>query len=153
MLDKLPNNLIITLKRFEYDMSFSNRFKVNDYIEFPLLLNLKPWSTKREEQLEDESYYEYELVGVVVHSGMAEAGHYYSFIKERNPGHPNFGQWFKFNDKNVSKFDINQLADECFGGEFKTQDMVWNKVQIFEKIRNAYLLFYKRIQQYPYEEE
>lgn len=25
----------------------------------------------------------YELVGVVVHSGQANAGHYYSFIKER----------------------------------------------------------------------
>ena len=25
----------------------------------------------------------YELVGIVVHSGQANAGHYYSFIKER----------------------------------------------------------------------
>jgi len=31
----------------------------------------------------DDSYYEYELVGVLVHSGSADAGHYYSFIKER----------------------------------------------------------------------
>ena len=83
----MPNNLIITLKRFEYDMNFSNRFKVNDYIEFPMFLNLRPWSTKKDEQISDESYYEYELVGVVVHSGMAEAGHYYSFIKERTHGH------------------------------------------------------------------
>ena len=26
---------------------------------------------------------QYELVGVIVHSGQANAGHYYSFIKER----------------------------------------------------------------------
>ena len=29
----------------------------------------------------------YELVGVVVHSGSASAGHYYSFIRERNEAH------------------------------------------------------------------
>jgi ubiquitin carboxyl-terminal hydrolase 9/24 len=29
------------------------------------------------------SHINYELVGVVVHSGQANAGHYYSFIKER----------------------------------------------------------------------
>lgn len=35
---------------------------------------------------EDECY-EYELIGVTVHTGNAEGGHYYSFIKERNqPG-------------------------------------------------------------------
>ena len=30
----------------------------------------------------DSSHY-YELVGVVVHSGQANAGHYYSYIKNR----------------------------------------------------------------------
>lgn len=35
---------------------------------------------------EDECY-EYELIGVTVHTGNAEGGHYYSFIRERNvPG-------------------------------------------------------------------
>ena len=29
--------------------------------------------------------YDYDLFGVLVHSGMAEAGHYYSYIKERFP--------------------------------------------------------------------
>jgi len=27
-------------------------------------------------------YYNYELVGVVVHNGTADSGHYYSYIKE-----------------------------------------------------------------------
>jgi uncharacterized UBP type Zn finger protein len=27
----------------------------------------------------------YELTGIVVHSGIAEAGHYYSYIRERLP--------------------------------------------------------------------
>jgi ubiquitin C-terminal hydrolase len=36
----------------------------------------------------DDDYYQYELVGVVVHSGTAEAGHYTSLIKERDPNVP-----------------------------------------------------------------
>jgi len=32
------------------------------------------------------SHINYELVGIVVHSGQANAGHYYSFIKDRRYG-------------------------------------------------------------------
>ena len=28
----------------------------------------------------------YQLVGVLIHSGGADAGHYYSYIKDTNPG-------------------------------------------------------------------
>lgn len=38
---------------------------------------------KKMRSSKDDSYYEFELVGVLVHSGSADAGHYYSFIKER----------------------------------------------------------------------
>jgi ubiquitin C-terminal hydrolase len=41
----------------------------------------KPLSVE-EEKIVDS--WEYQLVGVLVHSGSADAGHYYSFIKERN---------------------------------------------------------------------
>lgn len=27
-------------------------------------------------------YYQYDLVGVIVHAGTADSGHYYSYIKE-----------------------------------------------------------------------
>lgn len=35
-----------------------------------------------------DAYYQYDLVGVVVHSGTAFAGHYYSYIKERDGDKP-----------------------------------------------------------------
>lgn len=38
-----------------------------------------------QDETEDESFV-YELIGVTVHTGTAEGGHYYSFIRERNPG-------------------------------------------------------------------
>jgi len=28
-------------------------------------------------------YYNYELVGIVIHSGTTDSGHYYSYIKEQ----------------------------------------------------------------------
>jgi ubiquitin carboxyl-terminal hydrolase 9/24 len=68
----------------------------------------------------------YELVGVVVHSGQASAGHYYSFIKERKKSGAegaNRNRWLKFNDTTVEEFDMNDttLEAECFGGTYKAK--------------------------------
>lgn len=46
-----------------------------------------------------EWYYEYELVGVLVHSGGAQGGHYYSFIRERENAAGVEPRWFEFNDQ------------------------------------------------------
>ena len=67
---------------------------------------------------------EYELVGVVVHSGQASAGHYYSFIKERKrQENQNRTRWMKFNDTTVEEFEMNDssLEAECFGGTYKAK--------------------------------
>ncbi|KAA6378372.1 MAG: hypothetical protein EZS28_026101 [Streblomastix strix] len=42
-----------------------------------------------------EQYYKFRLVGVVVHSGEARGGHYYSYIRERNPPY----RWIKYDDE------------------------------------------------------
>jgi ubiquitin C-terminal hydrolase len=51
-------------------------------------------------------YYQYRLSGIVVHTGTADGGHYYSFIKERVPLHGDTCLWFEFNDSSVTPFDI-----------------------------------------------
>lgn len=63
-----------------------------------------------------DSKFIYQLVGVLVHSGSANSGHYYSYIKERKEfvGDAN-ERWLEFNDNNVTQFDKNKLAQECFG--------------------------------------
>lgn len=43
-LKKLPNYLIVTLKRFEFDYEKMIKLKVNDYCEFPQNLNLREYS-------------------------------------------------------------------------------------------------------------
>jgi ubiquitin C-terminal hydrolase len=68
------------------------KFKLNDYCEFPMNLDMYPYTKEGLASLEGEvaseekvkrpaSYYHYELKGILVHSGDADAGHYYSFIK------------------------------------------------------------------------
>ncbi|ROT66789.1 putative ubiquitin carboxyl-terminal hydrolase 24 [Penaeus vannamei] len=68
----------------------------------------------------------YELVGVIVHSGQASAGHYYSYIKDRRGDpltNPNKGRWFKFNDTTVEPVEMTDtlLEQECFGGTYKAK--------------------------------
>ena len=56
---------------------------------------------------------------MLVHSGGADAGHYYSYVKERVPldAHGRTEcKWFEFNDTVVSPFDPKDLPTECFGG-------------------------------------
>ncbi|XP_021693762.1 ubiquitin carboxyl-terminal hydrolase 34 [Aedes aegypti] len=110
----------------------------------------KQQQTLDEEDSEDfNEHYEYDLVGVTVHTGNADGGHYYSFIKERNEdSNPNHQErWFLFNDAEVKLFDPSQIAAECFGGEMtsKTYDSVTEKYLdfSFEKTNSAYMLFYE----------
>ena len=45
---------------------------------------------------------EYELVGIVAHTGSMSGGHYYSFIKDKRDGDDDEEQWFEYNDEHVS---------------------------------------------------
>lgn len=85
-----------------------------------------------------------------MHTGTADSGHYYSFIRE----HKDQGdeRWYEFNDHTVSDFDINELENECFGGEdgFTGQGMMQMRSQ---KWRNAYLVIYERKNQQEIRDE
>ena len=96
--------------------------------------------------------YLYDLVGVVVHSGQANAGHYYSFIKDRkgnSVSNANKDKWFKFNDTTVDSFFMNDenLEAECFGGTFtvnkKEGGGTSNLPEERQRYWNGYILFYE----------
>ena len=55
---------------------------------------------------------------MTVHTGTADGGHYYSFIRDRlNKNDMGQDKWYLFNDAEVKPFDPTQIAMECFGGE------------------------------------
>ena len=130
--NKLPRILMFVLKRFEFNYDKMKKIKINDYYEFPLELDMNKYTYEYINNKDDKINNKYILKSVVVHQGHSEGGHYYVFIKD------NLSQtWYKFNDTNVSQFDINELANETFGG--KEENMGINKT------KSAYLLFYEKI--------
>ena len=49
-------------------------------------------------------------VGVVVHSGQASGGHYYSYIKQRiNEESGVVDKWYRFDDVDVSECNVDQV--------------------------------------------
>lgn len=149
----LPRILCFNTMRYAFNMVTMMKEKVNTHFSFPLQLNMAPYTEeflmgdKQDQDPQRDPSYWYQLIGVVVHTGTAEGGHYYSFIRDRSApqGHD---QWFLFNDAEVKPFDPAQIASECFGGEMttKTYDAVTEKFMdfSFEKTHSAYMLFYER---------
>lgn len=166
---RLPRILCFNTMRYTFNMVTMMKEKVNTHFSFPLCLDMTQYMEKtlmgpdklkvdddEDERLQmlemeddEEEGYDYELTGVTVHTGTADGGHYYSFIRDRMHTTDN-GQdkWYLFNDAEVKPFDPSQIATECFGGEMtsKTYDSVTDKFMdfSFEKTNSAYMLFYER---------
>ncbi|KAL8681113.1 MAG: hypothetical protein Q9186_002765 [Xanthomendoza sp. 1 TL-2023] len=142
-LKDIPDNLIFHLKRFDYDVMTGIRHKINDRFEFPERIDMAPYSIEylqdTEQSLSPDTF---ELVGVLVHAGTAESGHYYSFVRER-PTTPEQGaSWVEFNDAEVTPFNFSQIPDLCFGG---VTEPTGYAAPTYSKTWNAYMLFYQRV--------
>ncbi|XP_033116308.1 ubiquitin carboxyl-terminal hydrolase 24-like [Anneissia japonica] len=171
----LPPVLVIHLKRFGYDWEAGRALKFDDHFKFPWVLDMEPYTSegmsRREnnaEQQEVDAPTEsitktkakhskldelYQLVGVLVHSGQANAGHYYSFIRDRwgtSMNNASKGKWFKFNDTVVEGFDMTDstIETECFGGSYKPK--LYDHGTSYSETRlrywSGYMLFYEKIE-------
>lgn len=139
-LKQIPNNLIMNLKRFDYDIMTGQRCKVNDEFSFPDAIDMRPYSLRALSEPEDQPNADmFELVGVIIHAGTAEMGHYYSFARERPSTRPTHEAWIQFNDSDVTKFDVSQMGEQAFGGHSTD-----GPHSAFPKHYNGYMLFYQR---------
>ena len=153
-LKMLGNEVIIHLKRFEFDFVTFDNHKLSDYLKFPMKINFKKWTraylrlndnennklsedllkiTDVEKQNLIDENMEYILTGILVHGGSnIQSGHYYSYIMDQETG-----KWHQFNDNTISDYNIDtDLEKECFG------NMGENNVNQYGK--TAYLLFYTK---------
>ncbi|DBA02211.1 TPA: hypothetical protein N0F65_007621 [Lagenidium giganteum] len=174
-IQKLPEYLVIHLKRFEFDFEAMQQTKLHDRFEFPMNLDMYPYTKEGQQEKRKRAtstltedpvnssfsgtgqirsmapeYFNYELVGSVVHMGTAHSGHYYSFLREQDSaGEP---QWYEFNDTVVSPFDPKNIPDECFGGEDERRKSGSMQASSFAptsqsrmKNRSSFMLIYSRV--------
>lgn len=92
----------------------------------------------------------YELCGIVVHSGQASGGHYYSYILHKDTD--GVKKWYKFDDGDVSEVKLDQdeeMKVQCFGGDYLSEafDQILKRMACRKQKRwwSAYILFYRRI--------
>ncbi|CEN59638.1 Putative Ubiquitin C-terminal hydrolase Ubp8 [Aspergillus calidoustus] len=91
-IKKLPAILCMQLKRFEHTFAVSE--KLEGRIDFPLSINMLPYTTNPDTAV-DKSRYIYDLSSAVVHKGKLEAGHYYVYCRQGE-------EWMLFNDDQVT---------------------------------------------------
>jgi ubiquitin carboxyl-terminal hydrolase 34 len=183
LLSSAPNVLIVHLQRMCFNFETFRNDKINSFFDFPLQLDLKPYSfyevMRKEGRLkkqgedgeegeaeqkpeqdadnpwpEEEQCFEYKLVGVEVHSGSANAGHYWSLIntkrgvEEPDESDPNWNKsesdpWMKFNDSSVTEYNPEKLREDCFGGDGRSGESdSWSFGGSYGQ--SAYMLVYEK---------
>ena len=173
-ISALPDILILSLKRFDLDYNTFETVKLNSRLSFAQTLNMKRYTLEGVEAIEraagepipmdtsedgadipdadplctlPDDEYEYKLAGVLVHAGVAQGGHYYSFIKDRSSQSEVEQQWYRFDDEDVTPWDAASLEFECFGGKVKKESK-WPNGQLHtvesEQFANALMVFTKK---------
>ncbi|KAG9243508.1 ubiquitin C-terminal hydrolase-like protein [Calycina marina] len=142
-LKDIPDSLIFHLKRFDFNLRTLQRSKLNDHFEFPRTIDMRPYTVDYLMDVPDTPEDEFELVGVLVHTGTAESGHYYSYIRERPSSDENSDPWAEFNDDTVSPWDPSSMEASCFGGSDIRGSLDTGGLY-FDKTYSAYMLFYER---------
>ena len=181
---RLPNTLVFHLKRFDLDFDTFEKVKINSRFEFEDRLNIWEYTARslanategkqfnnseeqsvplpgEEPQSPDDC--EYVLRGVLVHSGTAEYGHYFSYVHEREVDvlsrcredpfevarsidssdagtvREDCGKWICFNDDNVYEIeDAHFVKHRWFGGQK-------DKRGYEDSTTSAFMLFYDRV--------
>ena len=96
------------------------------------------------------------MVGATIHTGSADAGHYWSYINTKRGMaeveesdqwvHTQNDPWMEFNDSTVRDLDYKKVSEDGFGGEEKSSG--WSAFgSSFGK--SAYMLVYERREKKP----
>lgn len=57
---------------------------MNGHIDFPLSVNMLPYTVRKDNLPVDMSNYMYDLSTVIVHQGTMDSGHYYAYTRLDN---------------------------------------------------------------------
>lgn len=119
------------------------RGKINDYFTFPEEIDMTPFTLQYLSGNQSESVSDiFVLVGMIIHTGTAESGHYYSMVKEKTDL-TNDASWIKFNDEVVTPWSADNMEAAAFGG-VATKHHPELEEHPLERMNSAYMLFYQR---------
>lgn len=129
-LDNVPDHLTVCLKRFTFDM-MGQESKNNDLFQFPEEIDLAKYKRESLESSDTATQPDvFKLVGVIVHSGILNFGHYWSYVRLRYPDH-RISRWARLEDSTFRPAKgFEEVRNECFGGG--------------NRAHNGYVLFYQR---------
>lgn len=183
----LPPTLVLQARRFQYDYETMQADKLNTRFEFPRHLDARPYTVHALDYdgatgvggaVPPACAFQYEVTGVVVHSGTATHGHYFSFVRDRRrearegrgrlvaqgfDGEapvcyrqvpPRQQAWYRADDTSVRDVKMSDtfMESECFGGSMEHVEQnasAGTYTSTRENMSNAYLLFYSRIETIP----
>ena len=138
----MPNILMIHLQKIHFNVETMMNEKISDRYEFPTYLNMEKYtinSVAAKHGINDPNIdkysenkgnnFEYRLVGVIIHQGIADGGHYYSLIctdsKIRSTKDSEWTttenlKWMEFNDRETRDFNFRMnFESDCFGKDEK----------------------------------
>ncbi|KAJ1395628.1 Ubiquitin specific protease, conserved site [Sesbania bispinosa] len=115
MLDKTPSVSALHFKRFKTDGVYVE--KIDKHIDFPLELDLQPYTTSNENNVP----LKYDLYAVVVHTGSSStSGHYFCFVRSAPD------TWHKLDDTKVTKVSGETvLSQEAYILFYAQQGTPW----------------------------
>ena len=93
---RLSNIIILSLQRFDFARNIKNEIAVN----IDEIIDLHDFIDK--DFCNNNSVYH--LNSILCHEGFIDFGHYFSIIKLNGQD-----KWFKFDDKNISEIDFNNI--------------------------------------------
>ena len=125
LIYSLPNILVFHLKRIIYNNK-GEMEKITSKFDFPKNdLNIKKYCLDKNKS---DDHYKYNLIGINIHKGSANGGHYINLIKTSKEDN----KWYLFDDSDVEEYDFTKFDDE------------FNKN---EKSSNTYILFYESVKE------
>lgn len=127
MFKRLPEVLFVLINRFSIDWEKDEFIKNNDYYSFPERIDLREYVHDCGD--ENNETHGYGLFSTIVHSGVADEGHFYCYINLNN-------KYYKFNDNDVYECSREEALDWNFGGKYAHNNR--------KKTFSAYYLVYLR---------
>ncbi|KAG5059145.1 hypothetical protein JHK87_000174 [Glycine soja] len=121
MLDQTPSVAAFHLKRFKTDGILVE--KIDKHIDFPLELDLQPYTIKVMEDpgAENDVPLKYDLYAIVVHTGLSStSGHYFCFVRSAPD------TWHKLDDSMVTEVSVETvLSQEAYILFYARQGTPW----------------------------